>query len=145
MSRNPTLKPDAVKARRPLASHLGRSVPIRIPLVMLLATAFIIGALNMTLSGHLGANQPWKAVEQLVLVCLIYWWYYADKAQRQYQAGAFLNVGVVALSLVAIPIYLFRSRGATQGAKAFALFIAFLAILMASLVLGGAVAKQFTP
>ena len=120
-------------------------MPTLIPLVMLLAVAFIIGLLNVALTGQLSVGRSWKVMEQLVIVSIIYWWYHADKAQRQYRAGVFLNAGVVALSLIAVPIYLFRSRGATQGAKAFAFFIAFLAALVASLVLGGAVAKQFTP
>ena len=119
-------------------------MPALIPLVTLLTSAFVIGLLNVALTGQLSVNQPWNIIQKLVLISIIYWWYHTDKNQHQYRAGVFLNAGVVALSLIAVPVYLFRSRGAKQGAKAFAFFIAFLAALIASLVLGGAVAKHFT-
>lgn len=111
-------------------------------LVALLMVVFIMSFMNVTLTGHLSVPQPWKVLEQLALVCCIYGWYHMDKTQRQYPAGALLNVAVVALSIVAVPVYLFRSRGAKQGAKAFILFLVFLGAMLAALILGGAVAKQ---
>ena len=115
----------------------------QILLVAILIVVFIMSFMNTTLTGHLSAPMPWKAIEQLTLACCIYGWYHIDKVQRQYPAGALLNIAVVALSIVAVPIYLFRSRGAKQGAKSFILFLVFLGAMLAALILGGAVAKQF--
>jgi amino acid transporter len=61
---------------------------------------------------------------------LIFLWYRADTNARGYRRTALLNVGVVALAVVALPYYFFRSRGAKGGLLAtlafFAVFIAFL-------------------
>ena len=116
----------------------------QILLVAILIVVFTMSFMNVTLTGHLSAPMPWKALEQLSLACCIYGWYHVDKTQHQYRAGALLNIAVVALSIVAIPIYLFRSRGAKQGAKSFILFLVFLGAMLAALTLGGTVAKQFS-
>ena len=45
----------------------------------------------------------------------IYWWYHLDKDETGYRAGPFLNVGVAALAIVALPVYFVRSRGWKRG------------------------------
>jgi len=48
----------------------------------------------------------------------VYWWYHLDKVERQFRAGMLQNVGVVVLSVVALPIYFVRSRGWAKGGAA---------------------------
>ena len=65
----------------------------------------------MSITGHLNVEREWKITEQLLLAVLVFWWYRNDKTQRQFRTGAFQYIAVVALALVAVPVYLFRSRG----------------------------------
>ncbi len=55
----------------------------------------------------------------LVLVTFIFAWYYYDSEARQYKRSPALNVTVVAMAIIGIPYYLFRSRGAKNGGIAF--------------------------
>ena len=98
----------------------------RIALIVLLVAAFAFGLMNSVLAGHFRAPDPWHLIEKLTLVSMIYWWYHSDKTVRGYQASKWLNIGVVALAVVAVPIYLFRSRGAKKGTIATLLLVLFL-------------------
>jgi hypothetical protein len=71
--------------------------------------------------------------ETFVGIALIYWWYHADKRSRGYRAGPLMNAGIVAVAVVALPIYLVRSRGWKRGALASAVA---LVVLGATLALG---------
>ncbi len=59
-------------------------------------------------------------------VALIFWWYHADKGERNYEAGPLMNAGVVAASVLALPIYFVRTRGWKRGMIATALAAAAL-------------------
>ena len=117
----------------------------RIPLFVLTITAFAIGIFNAATTGGLVAKQPWNLGEKLILVSLIFWWYHLDKSEKKYKAGPLLNIGVVGLSVVAVPIYLFRSRGTKQGFIGLFKLLAFVATILAILVLGGIIGKAIAP
>jgi CDP-diglyceride synthetase len=57
-------------------------------------------------------------IELALSTYAVYWWYVADKRERAFRAGTIQNVGVILLSIVAVPIYLVRSRGWGHGALA---------------------------
>ena len=48
-------------------------------------------------------------------VALVFLWFRLDADQRGYGRSPLLNISVVALAIVALPYYFFRSRGFTQG------------------------------
>jgi hypothetical protein len=54
-----------------------------------------------------------------------------DKQERNYQAGPLMNAGVIALAIVALPVYFIRSRGWKNGALATAIAIGFVAVTLA--------------
>lgn len=54
---------------------------------------------------------------------LIYLWYYFDAAEQKYKRTAVLGGAVIALSLLAIPYYLARSRPEGQKVKAILRFL----------------------
>jgi hypothetical protein len=58
----------------------------------------------------------------------IYWWYYLDKIEHGFRAGALQNIGVAVFSLVGLPVYFFRSRGFRGGAVATAAALAVLIV-----------------
>ena len=77
-----------------------------------------------------GRSEPlggFALADTIVSLAAIYWWYYADKAQRQYRAGPLLNVGVIAAAIIALPIYFIRSRGWKRGGLATGVAAALLA------------------
>ena len=76
-----------------------------------------------------GHQFPPSAVGFMVVgVLLIFLWYRMDTAQIGYRRSPWLNVGVIALAVVALPYYFFRSRGALKGAVATgALVLAYIA------------------
>lgn len=55
---------------------------------------------------------------------LVFIWYRLDSDERSYRRTPFLNVAIVALAIVAIPYYLFKSRGRSRGSMAFGIFVA---------------------
>ncbi len=54
---------------------------------------------------------------------LIFAWYRLDSTQIGYRRSPWLNVGVIALAIVVLPYYFFRSRGTKRGLIATGLFL----------------------
>ena len=118
---------------------------------MLRTPAPLIGALDLmkkilisaifVLTFIFGASDVWledapRQLNQLVLwvsiisvSALIFAWVHLDAKERQYSKSKWLNVGVLALSIIFVPIYLFRSR--PKGQKLIALACYVLALLAA--------------
>lgn len=119
----------------------GGRMYIRRQILIILATCFGFGLLNATLTGDMRAQNPWHHVEQFAVVSLIYWWYHDDKRDRAFLAGRWMNIGMIALAIVTVPIYLFRSRGAKDGAIASVLFVITFFGAVASLVAGAVVGQ----
>ena len=63
-------------------------------------------------------------------IFLVFLWYRLDSDQLGYRRSPWLNFGVIALAVVALPYYFFRSRGAKRGAIATLLFL--LAVIASS-------------
>jgi hypothetical protein len=86
-----------------------------------------------------------KAVDFISLVMsvsLIFFWYCADAYALKYPRSKALNVFMVALTALALPYYLFRSRGLKGGFFALARSIAFLVAMWATSV-AAAIATGF--
>jgi hypothetical protein len=58
----------------------------------------------------------------LISVFLIFLWFRLDAASRNYPRGPLLSVAVIAIAAIAIPYYLFRSRGLRSGSVATLVF-----------------------
>jgi hypothetical protein len=81
----------------------------------------------------------------LVSIPLIVWWYHVDKRQHGYQAGPLMNAGVVALAILALPIYFVRSRGWKRGSVATLLAAGVLAIYLLLEELGERIGTLLAP
>ena len=69
----------------------------------------------------------------VVFSFLIFLWYRIDAKQFEYPRSVALNIGVFALHFVALPYYLFRSRGLKKGFVAVGLYVlAFLGAVLLS-------------
>jgi hypothetical protein len=85
-------------------------------LAILAVISLLVPLLERLLTGRVEELGAFAVVQNLLSIPPIFWWYHVDKAHRQYRAGPLMNVGVVALAVVALPVYLIRSRGWKRGA-----------------------------
>jgi hypothetical protein len=94
-------------------------------LVALAIASFLAGAVRQFLTPGV-AQAPSDIPFLLVGTLLVFLWYRIDSTTRNYQRSALLNVGVIALTAIALPYYFFRSRGVRGGFLALAWFIVLL-------------------
>lgn len=66
-------------------------------------------------TGQVEELGKWALVQNLLSIPPIFWWYHVDKAEKGYRAGPLMNVGVIALTIIALPIYFIRTRGWKRG------------------------------
>ena len=92
--------------------------------------ALAISALEIAITGR---REPFGkfASGRGVTVILAYWWYHLDKVEHGFRAGAIQNIGVVVLTVIAIPVYFIRSRGWKRGGVAIALALGFVLLVSA--------------
>ena len=77
-------------------------------------------------TGRVEAFGTFGMVETVVSLVVLFWWYHLDKQERNYPAGPLMNGAVLALAIIALPVYFIRSRGWKKGALAIALALAFV-------------------
>jgi hypothetical protein len=59
----------------------------------------------------------------LVAAFLLFFWFRLDSDERGYKRSPLLNVGVIALAVIVLPYYFFRTRGFARGLAASAIFL----------------------
>ena len=111
------------------------------PILILLIYGFMSSLLNVVILGGYVTGQPWQAFEVILFSFIVYWWYYLDKARHDYRAGKWLNMAVVACGIIAIPVYLFRSRPLRQAAMAFLMFLLVIVGIGVSFVVGEGIGR----
>jgi len=115
--------------------------PKRLTLLALAFLAFLQGAVGQYLQP--GALHPRSDIGvALAGAMLLFFWYRLDTDERAFQRSIWLNVGVVALALFALPYYFFRSRGFLKGFVACLLFL-LCGVVWAVLALAGEYATYY--
>jgi peptidoglycan/LPS O-acetylase OafA/YrhL len=71
----------------------------------------------------------WFVLSRVMAGSLVFLWYFLDSNERHYVRSKWLNIGVVAIALIAIPYYLFRSRPPGKRLSAFMRCIAYVVLL----------------
>jgi hypothetical protein len=105
-------------------------------LVALAITSFLCGAVRQYFTPGV-AQAPSDIAFVLTGTLVVFLWYRIDSNIRNYQRSALLNVGVIALTIIVLPYYFFRSRGAKGGFLALGWFLAFLVVSYALDLAGG--------
>jgi hypothetical protein len=113
-------------------------------LALLGAVSLVGPILEVAFTGSVEPYGKFELGETIVSVALIFWWYHLDKHEHNYEAGPLMNAGMVALTLVAMPIYLIRSRGWKSGGIATAIAAAVLGITFALGELGERIGAALT-
>jgi peptidoglycan/LPS O-acetylase OafA/YrhL len=106
-------------------------------LALILILSVVVGAISGYLKAH-HLHEPlwWSVGSTFLFMVLIFAWYYQDSTNRSYQRTALLNIGVVALALVAIPYYIIRSREKGQKGRALLRLAGFILLMFLSSVIG---------
>jgi hypothetical protein len=81
-------------------------------------------------TGRVDDLSTWAIVDTVISLVLIFWWFHADKAERGYRAGKLMNAGMLVMVVIALPVYLIRSRGWKPGGVAIAIAGAFLLLML---------------
>lgn len=114
-------------------------------LALLAAAALLAGLLDPLLVAAGGDWLWFNMLLSLVCAVLVFTWYYLDSGERDYARTPLLNMMVVAVGLIAIPYYLFRSRGARGGLRAFGMFLLALLLWFVLAAAGLAVGERLFP
>jgi hypothetical protein len=100
-------------------------------IALLAALSFLSPFLEVMVTGGVEPLGKWEIGATLLALVLVFWWYHLDKAERGYRAGPLMNGGMLLVMVVALPVYLLRSRGWKRGTAAAAIALAFLGALFA--------------
>lgn len=103
-----------------------------------IVAVFVLSSLACGIAGqYFWPGMPLSVADYAFAVLgsfLIFAWYRADAKQRGYRRPAWLDIGVILVAIVAMPYYLFRTRGFKRGLAGIALG---LLLMMATGVLTG--------
>jgi len=90
---------------------------------------------------------PWSIyliIEVVLTTYAVYWWYVIDRRERNFRTGPVQNIGVILISILALPIYFVRSRGWGRGALAslgmLGVFVVLIALAYAGEKVGRSIA-----
>jgi hypothetical protein len=104
--------------------------PKLVALGLLALISLISPMIEMMVTGRVEMLSKFGMVETVVSLVVLFWWYHMDKREWNYKAGPLMNGGVLALAIVALPVYFIRSRGWRKGAVTAALALAFLGVTL---------------
>jgi hypothetical protein len=99
-------------------------------LIVLGVVSMVCPLVEMAATGKVDPFGPYGIADAFLSLPAIFWWYHVDKTQRNYHAGPLMNAGVVAVSIVALPVYFVRSRGWKSGAIATVLALLVFAVTL---------------
>ena len=107
---------------------------------------FLFGASDVWLEDaprQLNQIVLWASI--IIVSALIFGWVHLDAKECQYQKSKWLNVGVLALSIVFVPIYLYRSRPKGKKLRALAGYLLALLGYIGFGYAGSLAAYEFLP
>ena len=115
-----------------------------VALVILAVLSLLTPLLEIVVTGRIEPFGKFYQVNMFLSVGAVYWWYYVDKKQREFHSGPMLNVGVIALTIIALPIYFIRSRGWKDGGILLVKALGFWVLIIALAFLGETIGTAIT-
>lgn len=100
-------------------------------LTTMAALSFAMPAIERAMTGRVELLSSYGLAETALSLIALFWWFHLDKADHHYQAGRLMNAGVLIAAVIALPIYLVRSRGWQRGGIAILFALAFLGVTLA--------------
>lgn len=92
-------------------------------LALLPVSALVFGCLDYGPDGGPAAGSRLVLIHALLSLAVVFVWFLQDARSRGYRASVFLKLVMPTFTLVALPYYLFRSRGMNGGIRALALAV----------------------
>ena len=80
------------------------------PLAMFFVMSFMLPLGEVIVLRRIEPFGKSALIEGVLMAAVVYWWYYLDKTELKFRAGALQNISVVVFSVVALPVYFFRSH-----------------------------------
>jgi hypothetical protein len=117
--------------------------PKTVALILLGVVSLVGPFVEMVTTGQVEALSKFDLATTIVSIPLIFWWYHVDKREHDYRAGPLMNGGILAIAIVALPIYFVRTRGWKRGAVATLLALGIFAILLGLSELGEWIGELF--
>ena len=106
--------------------------PKQVALAGALGTAVLAGAASVLVRGASDNIQlAAEFVPVLAAVAFIFMWLYHDAVEYGYRRSALLNIGIVAIALIFVPVYLVRARPRGQRLKPVLMFYLLVVAWMA--------------
>jgi hypothetical protein len=102
------------------------SRPKTAALALLVAITLASPIVESVMTGRVEDYSAYDIGGTLLSLVPLFWWYHVDKAELNYRAGPFMNVGLAAAAIIALPVYFIRSRGWRRGGIAIAIAAAFV-------------------
>lgn len=107
-------------------------------IILLFLALAASGACSGYFASHDRATpKPLELLFLLVSTVLVYLWYYKDAASRGYRRTPLMGGAVIMLAVLAIPVYLFRSRPSGQKLRAVLGYLGLLVLALLTLMLAG--------
>ncbi len=98
-------------------------------LALLAIVSFASPLTEAMIAGQVETFSAFGLVETVASLVLLFTWYHLDKRERDYRAGRLMNAGILVAAVIALPIYLLRSRGWKRGMAAVAVAALYLGFL----------------
>src|SRR5262244_1408799 len=87
-------------------------------LTLLGVLSLVSPLVEMLATGKVEDFSKFDVATTLVALPLVFWWYHVDKREHDYPAGPLMNGGIIAVAVIALPVYFVRTRGWKRGAVA---------------------------
>lgn len=105
-------------------------------LYAMLAVMLVSGMLEPVASNAPPPPVWWTVLSAFLMSFLPYYWYRLDSEGRRFHPSRWMNSGVVALTMIGMPVYLVRSRPRGQRARALLRCAGFMALMVLATALG---------
>lgn len=114
----------------------------------LLIVAFLIlpffgGMFDFIFRENQNLYSAYSFSKTLCAILILFAWYQQDTNHIGYRRTALLNLMVIALTIIALPYYFFRSRGLKKGGVYLLSFILLLGLHVAAAVIGTHIGDHF--
>ena len=121
----------------PVASQVGTGMKPKHALTALLVLIASLGSVLAFLEAR-GIAEPsvLQMGSTLAFSALTFWWFWLDSEAHAYKRSPFLNVGMIAIGLIAVPYYLLRSRPKGARLSALGKLLGFIFLLVGALIVG---------
>lgn len=136
----------APNRQQPLMTSALSQSPSPAKIVVLLVILFL-AAIAGAFDNHI--QEPEGFIQQFLFVLppllglgLMFVWLRYDSSEIGFRRSVLLNIGIVGMTIIFVPVYLFKSRSIVRRGKAILLFFGFVILCISSYLFGAWIAAR---